>query len=94
MSKAVTVKKLANLIDNKNQIVYLAERPGEPRHIQSQNTKAKRILGWKPRHTFEDGIKIVLKNKDYWKTAPVWTKNKIKKATKNWFKYLSKFKKI
>mgnify|MGYP001768071252 CR=1 FL=1 len=32
----------------------------------------------------------VLKNIDYWKTAPVWTPGKIELATKEWFKYLSK----
>ena len=31
----------------------------------------------------------LMENIDYWKYAPVWDKNKIKKATKNWFKYLS-----
>ena len=92
LAKPVTIKKLINLIDSKNKIVYLPERPGEPRHIQSQNTRAKKILEWKPAYSFEEGLKEVLKNKDYWKTTPVWTKNKIKKATKNWFKYLSKFK--
>ena len=34
------------------------------------------------------GIQSVLKNIEYWKSAPLWNKNKIKKATKNWFKYL------
>ena len=44
-------------------------------------------LRWKPKITLE-------KDKDsfgkyfYWKKAPLWTKNKIKVATKNWFKYL------
>jgi UDP-glucose 4-epimerase len=94
LSKPVSVKKLTSLIDKKNKVVYLPERPGEPRHIQSLNFKAKKILKWKPMYTFEEGIKIVLQNKDYWKKSPIWTKNKIKKATKNWFKYLSKFKRI
>jgi len=30
----------------------------------------------------------VLKNIFYWNKAPLWTKSKIKTATKNWFKYL------
>ncbi len=32
----------------------------------------------------------MLDNIDYWKKAPVWTKEKIMKATKDWFRYLSK----
>ena len=50
--------------------------------------KAKKDLNWKPKISFEKGVKILLKNIDYWKNAPVWTKSKITKATKNWFKYL------
>jgi UDP-glucose 4-epimerase len=33
-------------------------------------------------------MKIILKNINYWKQAPLWSKNSIKKATKNWFKYI------
>jgi len=93
LSKAVTVNYLTKLIDSKNKIVYLPERPGEPKNILSNNYKAKIILKWKPKYTFEKGIEIVKKNKLYWKNAPLWTRNNIKKATKNWFKYLTKFKK-
>ena len=31
---------------------------------------------------------IILKNIDYWKEAPVWTPETIKKETTDWFKYL------
>ena len=27
-----------------------------------------------------------------WKNAPLWDKSKIKKATKTWFNYMSKYK--
>ena len=47
-------------------------------------------LKWKPKYNIESGIKIMLKNLEYWKTAPVWTLKKIKKATKIWFKLLKK----
>ena len=30
----------------------------------------------------------MIDNIDDWKNAPLWTPNKIKKATKSWFKYL------
>ena len=36
------------------------------------------------------GYKELLKNISNWKEAPVWTPNSIKKATKTWFKLLSK----
>ena len=36
----------------------------------------------------EKGLNEVLKSASYWEKSPLWTKSKIKKATKNWFKYL------
>ena len=33
-------------------------------------------------------VKIMLKNIEYWKDAPVWTPESIEKETKSWFKYL------
>ena len=35
-------------------------------------------------------IRIIKENINYWKNAPIWTSNKIKIATKDWFKYLKK----
>ena len=46
-------------------------------------------MGWKPKINIEKGIKILIKNIEYWKKAPVWTPKKINIATKLWFKYLS-----
>jgi UDP-glucose 4-epimerase len=40
--------------------------------------------------SLEKGVEILLENIDYWREAPVWTPEKIKDATKEWFKYLSK----
>ena len=40
--------------------------------------------------SIEEGMKKVLNEISYWKKAPVWTRSKIKIATKNWFKYLGK----
>jgi len=85
-SKPVTVNKLVKLISNK--YTKIPKRPGEPYITWSDNTKAKKILKWKPKITFKDGINDLLKNINYWKDAPLWNKKSIKKATKNWFKYL------
>ena len=35
----------------------------------------------------------MLNNIDYWKDAPLWDVPKIKKATKTWFEYMSKYEK-
>ena len=37
---------------------------------------------------FEHGVSEMIKQIDYWKKAPLWDKKSIKKATKQWFKYL------
>ena len=40
--------------------------------------------------TINEGIKMLLKNINEWKEAPVWTPETIKEATKSWFELLSK----
>ena len=37
---------------------------------------------------FEDGVKTMLANIDYWREAPLWEPASIAEATKDWFKYL------
>jgi len=68
---------------------YIPKRPGEPDCTWADISKIKKMLGWAPRVVFEDGVKLMLKNIDYWKEAPVWTPEKIEEATGDWFKYLS-----
>ena len=63
-------------------------RPGEPKITHSSILKAKKILKWKPKVNFEDGISELINNINYWKDSPLWNKSNIKKETKNWFKYL------
>lgn len=67
---------------------FIPKRPGEPDITHANIKKAKIILKWKPEISLEHGLNNVLKNILYWKNAPLWTKSKIKLATKNWFKYL------
>jgi len=83
-----SVNKLIKLLGG--SITYIPKRPGEPDCTFADISKIKKILGWKPKISLEEGIKILLKNIDYWREAPVWTPKTIKKATKEWFTYLSK----
>lgn len=69
-------------------VVYIPKRPGEPDCTFADITKIKKVLGWKPKISLEKGIKVILENIEYWRDAPLWTPAKIKKATKDWFKYL------
>ena len=82
-SRPIKVKYLAQLMSNK--FSYVPKRPGEPDKSHANINLAKKILKWKPKVKFEDGVKELIKNIHYWKDAPLWDKNKIKKATKVWF---------
>ena len=42
----------------------------------------------KPQVSFEEGIKTMLANINYWKDAPVWNPDSIDRATKEWFSLL------
>jgi UDP-glucose 4-epimerase len=83
-----SINYLAKLIGG--EIVNIPKRPGEPDSTHADITKIKKMLKWKPTISFEKGVQIMLDNIDYWKDAPLWTVESIEKATKNWFKYLSK----
>ena len=88
--KSVSVNNIANLLGGKK--TRIPKRPGEPDITFANISKIKRKTGWKPKISIEEGIKIMLKNINDWKKAPVWTPNKISKETKKWFYYLGKKK--
>jgi len=69
-------------------VVYVPKRPGEPDCTQADIGKIRSLLGWETRVSFENGVKIMLENIEYWREAPVWTPESITKATSAWFKYL------
>jgi UDP-glucose 4-epimerase len=69
--------------------VHIPKRPGEPDKTFADITKIKEKLNWQPKTSFEQGVKNILAEIDYWKNAPVWTPETIKQATKTWFEYLN-----
>lgn len=52
-------------------IKYVKDRPGHDRRYSLDSSKIKETLGWKPRHSFEDGIEKTirwyLENREWWK---------------------------
>ena len=68
--------------------IHIPKRPGEPDQTFADTAKIQRMLVWKPKVKFEDGVKTMLDNIDYWREAPLWEPNSIAEATKDWFKYL------
>ena len=84
--KDVSVNKIAELLGGKK--VYIPKRPGEPEKSLADISKIKKMLSWSPSTSLEDGIKIMLENIDFWKSAPVWTPSSINEITSDWFKFL------
>ena len=86
--KEVSVNYIANVISDKK--VYIPKRPGEPDRSLADISKIKSELNWKPKIDINTGIKMLMKNINEWKDAPVWTPETIDHVTKAWFKYLKK----
>lgn len=82
------INKLVELLGG--EVVYLPKRPGEPDCTFADISKIKKLLGWQPKITFQEGINKMIENISYWKDAPVWDPSSIEEATKIWFKHLSK----
>ncbi len=82
-----SVNRLVELL-GANSVVHIPKRPGEPDCTWADVAKIERVLGWRAKVSFEDGVKIMLDNIDYWRDAPVWTSESIAQATEGWFKYL------
>ena len=86
----VSINRLVELLGG--DVVYIPKRPGEPGCTYADISKIRRMLGWSPRVTFEEGVRTLLGHIDYWKTAPVWTAESIERATRTWFQYLGREK--
>ena len=81
-----SVNRLVSLLGG--DVVYVPKRPGEPDCTYADISKIKRMLDWRPRVSFEDGVRIMLENIELWREAPVWEKSSIAEATRDWFAYL------
>jgi UDP-glucose 4-epimerase len=83
---AQSVNRLVELIGG--EVVHIPKRPGEPPRTEADTSKAARLLDWHPQISFEEGVKLVLENIEYWRAAPVWDENSIAQVTKTWFERL------
>ena len=82
-----SINYLTDLLGGKK--IFIPKRLGEPKCTWADISKIKKVLNWKPKVSFEDGVNEILQNIDYWKDAPLWDKETINKATKTWFQYMS-----
>ncbi len=86
--KSISINYIIKLLGAK-KVVKIPKRPGEPDITFANIKKISKIMKWKPKVTIENGIKNLIKEKSFWKNAPLWNPIKIKFATKLWFKYLT-----
>ena len=81
-----SVNHLAQLLGGPS--IRIPKRPGEPDCTWADIGRIRAELGWSPQVSFEEGVKTMLANIDYWREAPVWDPSSIAEATKNWFAFL------
>ena len=82
-----SVNRLVELLGG--DVVYIPKRPGEPDCTHADISKITRDLSWRQKVSFEEGVKRILANIDYWREAPLWDPDSIAEATAGWFKALS-----
>jgi UDP-glucose 4-epimerase len=81
-----SVNQLISLLGG--PVEHLPKRPGEPDCTWADITKISRILGWKPKVGFAEGVKAMLERIEDWRVAPVWDREGIARATDAWFRCL------
>ena len=82
-----TVNRLLELLGGER--VHLPKRPGEPDRTHADISKIRRLLGWEPRVSLQEGVRALLENIECWGEAPLWTPEAIAEATREWFRYLA-----
>ncbi len=83
----VSVNELVRLLGSPPS-VQIPKRPGEPDCTWADISKIRRNIGWQPKVSFADGVKVMRQNIEYWRDAPVWTASRIAEATSDWFRFL------
>jgi len=81
-----SVNRLVELIGG--DVVYVPKRPGEPDCTFADIGKIRRMLGWSPSVSFEDGVARMMRDIEHWRDAPLWDPASIERATRTWFQYL------
>lgn len=82
-----TINNLISLLGSP-PTVHIPKRPGEPDCTWADISKIGRELGWQPEVPLSQGVEAMLENIEHWRDAPVWTPDRIRGATEEWFRYL------
>lgn len=70
-------------------VIHIPKRPGEPDCTFADIAKIRRELGFEPKVSFEEGVRRILAEIDYWRDAPLWNPDSIAAATSAWFTALA-----
>lgn len=81
-----SVNRLVELLGG--AVEYIQKRPGEPDCTYADVRKIEKLIGWRSRVSFEEGVRRMLERINDWKDAPVWNPASINQATAAWFHYL------
>ena len=65
----------------REQITFVKDRPGHDRRYAIDATKSWRELGWKPRQTFDTGIRKTI---DWYLREKSWVENVRSGAYRDW----------
>lgn len=71
-NKEITYKILELMGKGEKMIEFVKDRPGHDKRYAIDFSKIKKELGWKPRITFEEGLKKTI---DWYKNNESWWKN-------------------
>lgn len=71
-------------------VTYIPKRPGEPDCTFADVNKINKLLGWKAKISFEEGVHRILAHMEDYRDAPLWDPQSIEIATQSWFHYLKK----
>ena len=83
-----SVNRLVELLGGER--IQIPKRPGEPDCTWADIARIGSEIGWRPEVSFEEGVRKVLADIEYWRDAPLWEPSSIASATERWFEYLGK----
>ena len=81
-----SINYLVKLLGGK--FINIPKRPGEPNCTFADIGKITELTKWRPKISFEVGVKKILNHINDFKQAPLWNEKTIAEETKDWFKYL------